>query len=339
MTPPDFTARCQRLLVELDLCAPDDALTITPLTGGVASDIALVQTPTARYCVKFALAQLKVAAEWRAPVHRNAAEYRWLMAASQVAPTCVPRLFGQSAREGGFAMEYLAGEDVYLWKSALLHEQQDHGEASLVGTALGQIHAASTDSGFDQSPFQNHDDFHALRLEPYLLFTATRHPTLAHHLTDLADGLYQANRVLVHGDVSPKNILFRKGTPVILDAECATMGDAAFDVAFCLNHLILKSLHLPHSRARLLTNVLQFWAAYARHIRWEDPAQTESRTTALLAALMLARVDGKSPVEYLTEAERERVRAIAVPLILTPLARLSDLIHVLTHEFKGMSGA
>jgi aminoglycoside phosphotransferase (APT) family kinase protein len=331
----DLTDRCQRLLVELDLCAPGDTLTLTPLTGGVASDIVMVQCGDHSYCVKFALAQLKVAEVWRAPVHRNRAEYHWLHVASQVVPASVPKLFGQSDREGGFVMEYLAGDQVYLWKTALLQSRRDNGEAAKVGDTLGRIHAASTKPGFDAAPFQNRDDFDALRLEPYLLFTATRHQGLAPKLQGLADRLYASDGVLVHGDVSPKNILFRSGTPVILDAECATMGDPAFDVAFCLNHLILKALHLPQNRERLFTNVLQLWAAYASHVSWEDPADLESRICDLLPALMLARVDGKSPVEYLTETERAIIRAAAVPLIAEPAARLPDLIADLNPFFKG----
>ena len=331
----DFDDRCRRLLVELGLCAPGQPLTVTPLTGGVASDIALVQTGSASYCVKFALAQLKVAQVWRAPVRRNNAEYHWLLAASQVASASVPRLYGRSDREGGFAMEYLSGDQVYLWKSALLQGLPDRGEVAGVGTVLGQIHAASTVPGFDAAPFQNRDDFHALRLEPYLLFTATRHPALSDRLHALANRLYKADRVLVHGDVSPKNILFRGDIPVILDAECATMGDASFDVAFCLNHLVLKALHLPQSRARLLANVLQFWTAYAAKVIWEDPVTIEARICELLPALMLARVDGKSPVEYLSEADRAIIRQVSAPLIAEPVRRLAGLVLSLTQQFEG----
>ncbi len=331
----DFAARCRRLLAELDLTAPDDALEVTPLTGGVASDIALVQAGARRWCVKFALAQLKVAAVWMAPVHRNKAEYSWLLAASQVAPASVPRLYGRSDREGGFAMEYLAGDHIYLWKTALLHEQPDQGEAAAVGAVLGQIHAASAQPGFDASPFHNRDDFCAIRIEPYLMFTASRYPVVADRLRSLSDRYYAADRVLVHGDVSPKNILFRKATPVILDAECATMGDASFDTAFCLNHLILKALHLPQSRDRLLANVLQFWRAYAGSVTWEDAAALEARTCEMIPALMLARVDGKSPVEYLTEASRAWIRRVAVPLITGPKTTLTDLIRLLRSEFEG----
>ncbi|WP_179953900.1 phosphotransferase family protein [Denitrobaculum tricleocarpae] len=327
-----FDLRCAKLIANLGLAGEGEVLAVKPLTGGVASDIAVVSLPGREICVKFALPKLKVAEDWRAPVHRNKAEYAWLMAAAACAPENVPALYGWSPADNGFAMEYLTGESVYLWKDALLKSAPDQGEAEAVASVLGRIHAASTVPGFDQSPFRNRDDFYALRLEPYLNFTASKHPDLAPQLSGLVDSLYAADSVLVHGDVSPKNILFRNGTPIILDAECATMGDASFDLAFCLNHLILKALHLPASRRTLSASVLRFWARYEPEISWEDPTALEARVTALLPALMLARVDGKSPVEYLSEQERGRVRRLAIPLIAGPARNLTDLITVIDKD-------
>lgn len=331
----DFQNRCRRLLEELGLAGPGETVRVTPLTGGVASDIALVETASRRLCVKFALPRLKVVEDWQAPVHRNLAEYRWLDAASRIVPGTVPVLFGHSAHEGGFAMEYVAGPNVRLWKTSLLQGAPDLGEATAVGALLGRIHAISARPGFDRAPFHNRDDFRALRLEPYLAHTATRHPALAGRLTDLVAQLYGTDGVLIHGDVSPKNILFRGTQPIFLDAECATMGDASFDIAFCLNHLILKALHLPASRKGLLAAVGRLWGAYVPHLDREEPDALEARVSALIPALMLARVDGKSPVEYLSEAERQLVREAACPLIAEPVARLVDLTNALFHAFEG----
>ncbi len=325
----DFQGRCHRLLEELWLVDPGEPVSVTPLTGGVASDIALIEAGPRRLCVKFALARLKVAEDWQAPVHRNLAEYRWLEAAAGIAPEAVPALFGHSAAESGFAMEYVAGTDVRLWKASLLQGAPDRGEAAAVGALLGRIHAASAAPDFYRAPFRNRDDFRALRLEPYLAFTAARHPALAERLHGLIERLFAADRVLVHGDVSPKNILFRGDQPILLDAECATMGDASFDAAFCLNHLILKALHLPASRSGLFADAGRLWDAYVAHVDWEDPEALEARVCALVPALMLARVDGKSPVEYLTEPERQLVRAFASPLIAAPVARLAELVGTL----------
>ena len=329
-----FNQRCCALVEELGLGAAGDVTEVVPLTGGVASDIAMVALADRRICVKFALPKLKVAADWHAPVHRNATEYAWLKVAAEQVPDSAVQLFGRSEAQHGFAMEFLDGADVYLWKSALLDEAPDQGEAARVADMVGRIHAASAEVGFDRAPFQNRDDFHALRIEPYLTYTAGQHPDLGPQITALADMLYDSGQVLVHGDVSPKNILLRPRGPVILDAECATMGDASFDPAFCLNHLVLKAAQLPGSRDRLLADVSRFRAAYAPHVTWEAPEVLEARICRLLPALMLARVDGKSPVEYLDETTRAQVRRIAIALIRDPSDRLDDLVARIATELK-----
>lgn len=328
----DFEARARRLVADLGLARAESVVGAQPLAGGVASDIGIVDLGDRKVCVKFALEKLKVAAEWRAPVRRNHAEYAWLAFAGSMAPRNVPKLFGWSAAENGFAMEFLSGPDIVLWKAALLSGTVPPGVAAVVADLLGSIHAASAMPGFDSAPFQNAEDFRALRLEPYLGFTATRHPDLASRLHALAASLEAAPTVLVHGDVSPKNILLRAGSPILLDAECATMGDASFDVAFCLNHLALKAVHVPSIRFVLLAVMGAFWDTYREHVTFEDADRLEARVAALLPALMLARIDGKSPVEYLSEAERSLVRRFAIPLVAAPPARLSIFVETLRTE-------
>lgn len=316
---------CRALMESLGLCSQDAVTSVRPLTGGVASDIAAVTFIGRTVCAKFALAKLKVAEDWFAPVHRGRAEYAWLQAAAAVEPHSVPALLGWSERENGFAMEFVSGADIYLWKDALLQAAPIRGEAAAVATVLGRLHAASTTSDFDRSPFNNSVDFDQLRLDPYLRFTAGRHPDLAQPMLEMAERLLHDSTALVHGDVSPKNILFRNEQPIILDAECATMGDPAFDVAFCLNHLLLKSYHMPAQQTALRTEAAAFWAAYAQHVTWEPAVALEARVAALLPMLMLARVDGKSPVEYLDAAARTEVRAAAHALIADPATDLACL--------------
>jgi len=325
--PTDLHRRCVDLVVDLGLGQARDVTEVVPLTGGVASDIARVRVAGRDYCVKFALARLRVAAEWFAPTHRSRAEYAWLSVAGQAAPGSAPALFGYSGRLQGFAMDYVAGPEVRLWKASLLAGVPPRDEAARVADVLGRIHAAGATPEFDRGPFDNAADFHAIRVEPYLLFTAARHPAVAGRLRDLAAGLDRAAVTLVHGDVSPKNILLRGQDPVLLDAECATVGDPAFDVAFCLNHLILKSLQLPDQRPALRAAVLSFWRGYRPHVVWEQPATVEARVSALLPALMLARVDGKSPVEYLSDTGRTLVRALSLPMIAEPAPDLDALLH------------
>ncbi len=323
----DLHARATQLLEDLGLATPAEIMDVQPLTGGVASDIGVVDLADGRrLCVKFALPRLKVAEDWRAPVHRNRSEYAWLGAAAAIVPDAVPRLHGWSAALNGFVMDFVSGPDVVLWKRELLAGAGESGQAAAMGSILGRVHAASARAGFDREPFANRDDFRTLRIEPYLTFTASRHPAVAGELMAMSEALYASDVALVHGDVSPKNILFRGSGPMLLDAECATMGDPAFDVAFCLNHLVLKGIHVPPAASDRRRGAEELWAAYVRHVDWEEAQVLEARIARLLPALMLARVDGKSPVEYLSEGNRDRVRSLALEGLRRPPSRLGQLL-------------
>jgi aminoglycoside phosphotransferase (APT) family kinase protein len=328
--PVDLQERCTELVEKLGLAAVDQVSSVRPLTGGVASDIAVVDIGEREVCVKFALEKLRVAEDWRAPVERNAAEYAWLDFAGRVVSGSAPELFGRDADLNGFVMEFVQPDQSYLWKAALLKKQAKRGEAGKVGKALGAIHSASAATDFDTSKFQNQGDFYDLRLEPYLGFTATVHVELADTLRHLIDVQESSSIALIHGDVSPKNILFRNGEPVFLDAECATMGDPGFDVAFCLNHLALKAFHMPESSADLIDEFMSLWASYSPLVSWENVGQLEARVCELLPALMLARIDGKSPVEYLDEDIRAAVREFARVHVMTAPVSLDNFARSVT---------
>lgn len=327
--------RCAALVETLGLASADEVAAVVPLTGGVASDIASVDIGNRIICAKFALEKLRVAEDWHAPINRNAAEYAWLKAAGRVVPGVAPELLGRDQNVNGFAMEFIQGSGITLWKSELLGRQAIRNEASKVGSVLGQIHAASTERGFDRTPFPNQADFFDLRLEPYLKFTASVHPDLAEPIGKLVESQTRIHSVLIHGDISPKNILFRDGEPIFLDAECATMGDPSFDVAFCLNHLTLKAFHMPDWSAALLAEAKKFWTAYEQQVTWEVTDELEGRVAALLPALTLARIDGKSPVEYLSDENRNRIRDFARSRVAAPPAALDHFFDAAAADIEG----
>ena len=299
---------------------------LTPLAGGVSSDIVLVEAEDRRFCVKRALPKLKVAALWEAPVERNAAEAAWMRAVARWLPRAVPRILGEDASAGLFAMDYLSPEDHPLWKAQLLAGRVEPEFAAAVGRDLSLIHARSAADLNVSATFANDETFEAIRIEPYLRATGRAHPALAPRFEALARTTLSTKRTLVHGDISPKNILQGPLGPVFLDAECAWFGDPAFDLAFCLNHLLLKGAREGADRARYSAAFSALAGAYLAHVDWESADGLEARAAALLPALFLARVDGKSPVEYLTrESEREAVRRAAAPLIVDPPRRLMDV--------------
>ena len=318
----EVPAEFAQALRELGL-AGAGPLTGTPLTGGVSSDIWRIDTLKGPVCAKRALAKLRVAADWRAPIERNLYEARWMQVANAALPGCAPQVLGQHPRLGVLVMSYLPPSDYRLWKEALRKGQADPAAACAVGRMLARIHGYSAARPELAAQFDTDAIFFDIRLEPYLLATAQRHPDLATALERLV-AVTRSNAVaLVHGDVSPKNILIGPQGPVLLDAECAWWGDPAFDIAFCLNHLLLKCLWNAPATEAFLAAFDVLAEAYLQAADWEPRAALERRAAALLPGLLLARVDGKSPVEYIdSEAQRNVVRRVARALLRRPVDRL-----------------
>lgn len=293
---------------------------VTPLTGGVSSDIALVEWPGRKICVKRALATLKVQRHWTADVRRSNHEVDWLRVARDIVPESVPEVLAADRTRNLFAMPYLAPEHYAVWKRQLLDGYVASTTAAQVGHLLGRIHAATANNVGLARQFAHDVDFAALRLDPYLGATAAAHPQLAHCLQALRQSLMLHKCSLVHGDVSPKNILVGAAGPVLLDAECAWYGDPSFDAAFCLNHLLLKCLVVPRRTSDFLRAANELVTAYLTHANWESRGELEQRIVGLLPALMLARVDGLSPVEYLpSAAQKNIVRNFATQQLLNPM--------------------
>jgi aminoglycoside phosphotransferase (APT) family kinase protein len=328
MTPapaPELAA----FLLRQGLAKPGEPALWTPLTGGVSSDLWRVDLPGRAVCVKRAMPRLRVSADWRAPVSRNAYEWAWIRFAACHCPDNVPVPLARDADAGFFVMAFLPPDQYPVWKAQLMRGEVRSATAAAVGEVLGQLHAASADDGALARAFASDENFAALRLEPYLLATAAAHPELSSVLREVANRTARVHRALVHGDVSPKNILVGPAGPVFLDAECAWYGDPAFDLAFCLNHLLLKCLVQPTCSDALLTSATALSDAYLARVIWESRGDLEARSATLLPALLLARIDGKSPVEYLTdEPRREVVRATAANLLRARPERLAELLDV-----------
>jgi aminoglycoside phosphotransferase (APT) family kinase protein len=296
------------------------------LTGGISSDIWKVTTPERSFCVKRALPQLAVEVEWRVPVERNRFEVDWYKIAEELVPGAAPRVLAHDEDAMLFAMEFLDPAEFKLYKDELREGRADPEIADEVGRRLARIHAGTARGGEFKEVFPRNDIFHAIRLEPYLEATARNHPDLHDVLFALSERTHVTRLAMIHGDVSPKNILIGPEGPVFLDAECACIGDPAFDLAFCLNHFLLKCLWTPSAKPALLNCFDAMTSAYLAGVDWEPPDQMEARTASLLPGLFLARVDGKSPVEYITEdAQRDKVRRVGRALLHSPPSRLADI--------------
>jgi aminoglycoside phosphotransferase (APT) family kinase protein len=321
MPPTDILAALDRMGL-LNGAAPSGE----PLAGGVSSDIWRIDLPSGPICIKRALPKLRVSADWQAPVERNLYEARWMRIANQAAPGATPALLGQDEATGALAMAYLPAERYPLWKTMLRDGVVDPAFAAAVALTLVNIHAATAANPALARDFPTDGIFYDIRLEPYLKQTGRAHPDLAGRMQALIETTQRNKHALVHGDVSPKNILCGPNGPVFLDAECAWWGDPAFDLAFCQNHLLLKCLWVPAKKNALLTCFHVMTTTYLSRVSWESLASFEARAAHLLPALFLARVDGKSPVEYLTtDTDRDKVRKVARRLLANPPDLLADV--------------
>jgi 5-methylthioribose kinase len=201
--------------------------------------------------------------------------------------------------------------------------QADPEIAERLGAILGAIHAEAPHQAALQQTLADTSLFDELRVDPYYRTVARAHRDLAPRIEALIDSMNvpESERTLVLGDFSPKNILVHSGGLILLDFECAHAGDAAFDLGFFLTHLILKSIHWerlePGTGARYLELTYRFWNAYldrTEQSSWR-PADLVPRAIEHTAACMLARVDGKSPVEYLDHDAQGHARRLAIQAI------------------------
>lgn len=335
---PEETDEVRAALADMGLAGSGDAITLVRLSGGVSCDVWRVDLPERSIALKRALPKLRVTADWRAPAERSASEVAWMRLANGIAPGSAPGILGEDHSRHMFAMEFFPPEEYPVWKAELAAGRIDPAFAGKVGRTIARIHAATAWRADIAKAFANDAQFMALRLDPFLLYVAARHADVAETLRRLAHDVAAARIALMHGDVSPKNILCGPDGPVFLDAETTCYGDPAFDLAFCLNHLLLKCAWHPEWRDGYIACFMRLAAGYAGDVAWEDPAAVDARAAALLPALMLARVDGKSPADYLDTAHRQDfVRREAKALLLHAPRSLDAIAQhwsrAATHEF------
>jgi 5-methylthioribose kinase len=301
---------------------------MTPLAGGVSNRTVLVRRATGEaWVLKQALEKLRVAMEWHASperVHREALALRWLVRLAPAGATV--RLVFEDHDNHVIAMEAVH-EPNENWKTLLLAGRLQRDHVRQFGTLLGTIHRRGQAAGPElAAAFEDRSFFESLRLEPYYRTAAGRNPEAAGFLEQLMAETRATRLTFVHGDYSPKNILVHDVHLILLDFEVAHFGDPAFDLGFAFAHLLSKAHHLPAQRAAFLEAAGWFWRAY------QDAAGDVSKAEGCAAraarhglGCLLARVDGRSPLEYLTPAERDRQRVAVLRLIASAPATPPDL--------------
>lgn len=299
--------------------------TVTALGGGVSNTVLLAESPGERVVLKQSLGKLRVEQEWfseRSRVFREAAALQML--AGILPDGSIPKVLSEDPENYAFTMS-AAPADAKTWKTLLFEGHTCGQTAERIGQLLGTMIARTWNSALFESVFGDQTVFHQLRIDPYYRTTAARHPDLAPHFERLIDVSGSRRVSLVHGDWSPKNFLVSGAEVMLIDFEVIHFGDPSFDSAFLLNHLLLKSYRLPQWRDDFRKLALRFWdtllASLPPECDWFERA-----TIQHLGCLLLARIDGKSPAEYITGNElRDTIRQAARKLIVQPPATVAEV--------------
>lgn len=287
---------------------------VTPLGGGVSNTVLLIETADRRFVLKQSLGKLRVEQDWfsdRRRIFRESSAIR--QAAGMLPPGAVPAILFEDPENYLYAMS-AAPEGARPWKDLLLSGIVDPATAARIGELLGKLISESWQSEPLRKEFGDQTVFDELRIDPYYRSTAARHPDLASFFQDLIVSSGERKVALVHGDWSPKNFLVSANQVMAIDFEVIHFGDPSFDAAFLLNHLLLKSFYKPGLRTQLARCAEAFWEQLPKSIDWFEAGAIQH-----LGALLLARIDGKSPAEYIQqETTQQEIRSFARNLIEQP---------------------
>jgi 5-methylthioribose kinase len=316
---------------------------IRELAGGVSNIVLRVDvTGQPPFVVKQCREKLRVAMEWHAPLDRIWTESATLgVLRSILPPASVPGLLFEDRPNYLFGME-CAPDDAVTWKTQLMAGRIDPDIAMRLGTMLGTIHADAPAHPALRGTLADTSLFEELRVDPYYRTAARRHPDLAPRIDDLIAAMDRPDgeRTLVLGDFSPKNILVHAGGLILLDFECAHSGDPAFDLGFFLSHLLLKAIRAwpnnPSDTDAFLALARSFWNPYLdrRELGTTDRAELVRRANRHTSACCLARVDGKSPVEYLDAAGQALARSFASESLRVEPATWDNLLSILQQAMQ-----
>jgi len=322
-------------LASRGLAGSRDNLRIRELSGGVSNIVLLVEVANGRSCrwvAKQSLGKLRVRDDWRSDRERVFREAEAIKMLHPLLADSVPDVVYVDYENYLFLMT-AAPTGSTVWKDSLLLGRVSREVAREAGRLLARMINAAPAGGAVQRRFQDRTVFDQLRIDPYYRTTATRNLEVSSELRELIANSWGIQTALVHGDYSPKNMLVRGDHITLIDFEVIHWGDPAFDSGFLLNHLLLKAFHQPRFGQLYIGAAREFWNALAAGLGPAGGSDFERMTVRHLGALMLARIDGKSPVEYIQdETTKEKARQLAKRILLERPERVEEAFGLVLAE-------
>ena len=300
---------------------------VEPLSGGVSNAVLRVETPERTFVLKQSRPRLRTRDAWFSDLDRVYREQDVMQVLGPLLPPLtVPEVLFSDRANYIFAMSH-APAGAKVWKETLLGGRVDVAVGERVGRVLGLIHDATARGPQVVERFRDRAVFIQLRVEPYYRRVQERRPEVAQAVGQVVDQMLATTEALCHGDYSPKNILTHDRGFMLVDYETAHLGDPTMDLGFCLTHFVLKAVKLHAVRWAFFGLTRAFWRGYAQSARFRPIPELEARGIAHLGVCLLARVDGTSPVEYLTqEPKRDIVRRLGRRILWERPARWEEVL-------------
>jgi 5-methylthioribose kinase len=312
----------------------DRSIRVRELSGGVSNIVLRVDVKGQEpFVLKQSRAQLRTRADWFSRLDRIWIERAAMDVLTQILPPrTVPEILFDDRENYLFAMS-CAPDDSGVWKEQLLAGKTDPSVARSAGATLGTIHAETRGRPPGSPLLTDTLVFDQLRIDPYYRRIALVHSDLREPIQNLIESMSAAPvKTLVHADFSPKNILVHSGGLTLLDFETAHYGDPAFDLGFFLTHLLLKAFRSALNPLPYLTLIREFWSAY--DARMSPGSDLVRRAMLHTGACVLARIDGKSPVDYCDALDVDAVRRFGHRALMNPLPDAQSLLEIAAQDLR-----
>ena len=314
------------------------------LAWGVSNVVLRISLETGNdFVLKQSREQLQTKTPWFSRLDRIWRETDFMQTVAPLLPPgVIPHVLFEDRENYLFAMEAVEADHV-VWKAELLTGRADLQIVRTAGEYLATIHRETAFHEDLKKRWQDNEVFIQLRVDPFYRSIAEVHPEISLQIKLMIEEMFCHPICAVHADFSPKNLLITKRGLSLVDFETGHFGDPAFDLGFFLSHLMLKTVLHADLCGNFLNLAREFWSRYSQGVEgWTRSGtnplaenELQRRTILHLAGCMLARIDGTSTIDYLSQqTQQEFVRNFCRGIFLNPPSSLQEVFQQLQQQLK-----
>ena len=314
----------------LDTINKEKILSYKRLKGGVSSEVYKIKTTNNLYCLKRCLKKLLVKKKWIVDINRVKYEYLWLKHCKNILNNNIPKIFYYDEENKSIVMEYFNSRNFKTLKELYFDKNINQSTLKSISKHLYKIHTNSKSNKIKIEFEGNKKNFYDLRLDAYFNEVGRVYPKYKKYIENINKNYAKNSTTLVHGDFSPKNILIGNRKIIYIDAECSNYGDPVFDLVFFSNHLLIKSIVLNEKKEDFLKGYKTFYNEYLSRINRKSLNEFYNRIIKMTPIMLLARIDGKSPVEYIKSKKiKDVIRKKSFKLLNSNINTLEEIIEII----------